>query len=130
MDLLCHDIYCYVQTLKKLKKRFDSKSKGLIIPKKREKEGRIGESQTFRERTFLSVEDKIRPGHESNSRPSAYKAEALPFKLTIAWWWRIRWNPLQYSYILSFKRHISLAAQCKRQFSKLLAILFFVGTAP
>jgi hypothetical protein len=49
----------------------------------RKKKDKIGESQPFRERT-LSIQDKIRPGHESNSGSSAYsyKADALPSKLT------------------------------------------------
>ncbi|KAI5720609.1 hypothetical protein M8J77_009413 [Diaphorina citri] len=42
---------------------------------RRDKEDRIGESQPFRERT-LSHQDKIRPGRESNPRPSAYKAKS------------------------------------------------------
>jgi hypothetical protein len=42
---------------------------------------KIDESQTFRERT-LSVQDIVHPGRECNPRPSAYKADALPGKLT------------------------------------------------
>jgi hypothetical protein len=50
----------------------------VLSPRKgKEKKDRIGESQPFREQT-LSVDDEIFPGWESNPRPSAYKADALP----------------------------------------------------
>jgi hypothetical protein len=55
-------------------------AKVLSSRKRREKEDRIAESQLFRKRA-LSFKDKIRPGWEPNSRPSAYKADALPTNL-------------------------------------------------
>jgi Predicted metal-dependent hydrolase (urease superfamily) len=56
-------------------------AKVLSSRNRREKEDRTGEGQKFREQT-LFILDKIRPGRESNRRPNAYKADALPSKLT------------------------------------------------
>jgi hypothetical protein len=56
-------------------------AKVLPSQERREKEGRKGESQPFRERT-LTVEEKIHLGQKSNPQPSGYKADAQPFKLT------------------------------------------------
>jgi hypothetical protein len=50
--------------------------------KRRDKKDMIGESQPFRERN-LSTLGWNPPEQESNPRPSAYKADALIFKITL-----------------------------------------------
>jgi Alpha amylase, C-terminal all-beta domain. len=52
-----------------------------VLSSRNRREDRIGERRPFQERT-LCVQDKIRPDSISNPRPSAYKADVLPSKLT------------------------------------------------